>query len=136
MGFWKDLLSNASRVDKNVRSTELVDDRVNSLDDGTSITNINPVELNRESTQCMKFGRRFVSQVLVSVKNYDGLGSSLGASPCYIISQSTSTPISNALATFGEIQPCSEGHRDKLGLFMIKTVDSRTDLILKRLLDI
>jgi hypothetical protein len=64
----------------------LFDDRIDSLDDSTPITNIDLVELYREPRQFMELGRSEVSQFLIGVKNDDCSRPSLGTSTGNIIS--------------------------------------------------
>lgn len=71
-------VGDAGRVDQDVWGTELLDDRVDGLDDGAAVTDVDLVELDGDAGALVQLGRGRVAQILVGVEDDDGLCTGLG----------------------------------------------------------
>jgi hypothetical protein len=89
----KYLLSNAGRVDQDIWSPKLLNNRVDSLNDGATVTNVDLVELNGKSTHVVKLSSGLVTEILVCVKNDDCLCASFSTSASHVIAKTASTTI-------------------------------------------
>ena len=72
-------VGNTGRVDENVGCAKGVDNSVDSLDDSTSITDIDLVELHWDASALVKLGGGLVTEGLVGVEDDEGAGTGLGA---------------------------------------------------------
>jgi hypothetical protein len=88
-----DLLGNAGRVDQDIRSPELLNNRVDSLNDGATVTDIDLVELNWKPSHMVKLSSGLITEILVCIKDDDCLCSSFSASAGHVIAKTTGTTI-------------------------------------------
>lgn len=66
-------------VDEDVWCAEVLDDRVDSLDDGAAVADVNLVELHGDAGALVELGGGLVAQGLVGVEDDDGAGAGFGA---------------------------------------------------------
>ena len=89
------ILSDTSRIDDNIWSTILGDDVLDGLFDGPSIANIDLGELdgNGLASQIVQLSAGDVAELLVGIKDNEGLCASLNACAGHVVSKTTSAAV-------------------------------------------
>lgn len=84
-------LRNASSVDENIDSAEVIDHILDRMTDGDAVANINPVEADVDSSLLAEFSSGLITNFLLHVKYRDAAHANLGERLCHVETETTAS---------------------------------------------